>query len=107
MDALPQAVGAAVKARRKELRKTQAQLAEELAIEPRTLQRIEAGKGMPSVPALYRIAHTMNLSIDEMFFGPSGATSETHARLERRIAECDEQQKKVLLATANALLERE
>ncbi len=98
-------IGKAIKARRKEMRLTQAKLAETLGIEARYLQKIENGKNLPSINLFYRIIHVMNLSADAIFFGRSDSPSETRAALDRRLSECDERVLRALLATANALLE--
>lgn len=98
-------IGKAIKDRRKEMRLTQAKLAEELGIEARYLQKIENGKNLPSINLFYRMLHVMNLSADAIFFAQSGMPSETRAALDRRLSQCDERTLRVLLATANALIE--
>jgi len=100
-------IGDTVRMRRKEMRLTQAKLAELLEIEMRYLQKIENGKNTPSMGLFYRIVHVMNLSADEMLFGQGSASSDMRMALERRLSECDEPALRVLLATANALLEKE
>jgi len=100
-------IGDAIKMRRKEMRLTQAKLAELLEIEMRYLQKIENGKNIPSMSLFYRIVHVMNLSADGILFGQGSVPNDTRMALERRLSECEEPALRVLLATANALLEKE
>ena len=107
MQTIIQSIGKAVKARRIEMGKSQAELAEALSIDLRTVQNIEAKKTVPSGITLYRIADVMNLSLDELFFPAGNDPSPVRAMLLRRINECDEHQISVLLATANAMMDKE
>lgn len=107
MDIPAEIIGSAIKERRKEMRLTQAKLAEALGIEARYLQKIENGKSMPSMNLFYRIIHIMNLSADEILFRVGGDATAARAALDRRLSECDDHTLRVLLATVNALLDRE
>lgn len=107
MEMPKQLIGRTIRARRLELHLTQAELAEKLELDARYLQKIERGVCVPAIKTFYRIAHVLNLSLDQLFFPANNETSPTHAMLLRRIQECDEKQEKVLLATVNAMLEKE
>ena len=107
MQATAKIIGETVKARRAEMGKSQAELAEALGIDLRTVQNVEAGDTIPAGATLYRIAHVMNLSIDRMFFPVKNEGSKTSAMVLRRLSECSEYQEKIILATINAMLEKE
>lgn len=101
------ALGNAIRAHRSSARMTLAELAEKLDISVNHMQRIESGKSLPSVPVLYELARVLNFSVDDAFFGNAG-NKESAARraLQRRVAMCGEREIRVLLAAANALLEK-
>ena len=52
--------------RRKSLRITQSQLAEQISVEPVTISRLERGKHLPSIATLEKIAQALMVSIAEL-----------------------------------------
>lgn len=57
-----------IKARRKQLRLTQEQLAEKAQISRPHLADIESGKAVPSVVVAQKIAHVLKRTTDHIFF---------------------------------------
>lgn len=58
-------LGAAIKAARSENKVTQERLAEMVGIAPSHVKQIESGSRSPSVEVLYKLAYTLNFSVDD------------------------------------------
>lgn len=100
------ALGNIIKAHRVSAKMTLAELAEMVDISTNHMQRIESEKSLPSLPVLYELAHILNFSLDEAFFNAGRKESATRKALQRRITQCDERGLKILLATANAIIDK-
>ena len=95
-------LSAAIKARRKAMGLTQAKAAEAVDIETRSFQQIETGKSIPSAKLFYRLARTLNLSVDAVFFDKP-RESEVYDAIVRLLSDCSERDLHVLLATVEAM----
>jgi len=97
------ALGAAIKAARTGNKITQEKLAELIGVAPSHIKQIEAGSRSPSVEVLYKLAHTLNFSIDEVFF-PSGKNDqELLYKIERSLQDCSVHELRVVYSTITAL----
>lgn len=82
-DALQLRLGTRINSVRNERGLTQAQLAEEVGIEARSLQRIEAGRTTPSIPRLCAIAEVLGVTPGALLDGtvaPKKGTRASNAR---------------------------
>lgn len=99
-------LGNTIKAHRVSAKLTLAELAEKASISTNHMQRIESAKSLPSVPLLYELARILTFSLDEAFFGSGPKEGSTLKALQRRMMECDEHGLRILLSTANAILDK-
>ena len=100
------ALGAAVKAARLGNKITQEQLAEMIGIVPSHVKQIEAGSRSPSVEVLYKLAHTLNLSVDEIFFPGRNDDEKLMYKIERSLQDCSVHDLKVVYSTITALKDK-
>jgi len=63
---------------------TQAQLAEEVGVDARSLQRIEAGRAAPSLQRLRDIAVVLEVSVASLFEAGAGESGRGHAARDER-----------------------
>jgi transcriptional regulator with XRE-family HTH domain len=101
------ALGAAIKAARLENKITQEQLAEMTGIVPSHVKQIEAGSRSPSVEVLYKLAHTLNLSVDEIFFPGRKDDEKLLYKIERSLQDCSVHDLKVVYSTITALKDKQ
>lgn len=99
-------LGAAIKAARLENKITQEQLAEMVGIVPSHVKQIEAGSRSPSVEVLYKLAHTLNFSVDDIFFPERKDDRELLYKIERSLQECSVHELKVVYSTITALKDK-
>lgn len=98
--------GLTIKKARLEKRLTQEEVAEMLSITPIHIKQIEAGNRMPSVEVLYKIAITLNYSVDAAFFPENEDNKAMIYKIERLLRSCTPHDLCVIYATANALKEK-
>ena len=60
-------LGSRIKELRVKAKLTQAQLAENVGIDPKHLSRIEGGKNYPSLDTLEKLAYSLNIQIGDLF----------------------------------------
>ncbi len=101
------ALGTAVKAARTENKITQEKLAEMIGIAPSHVKQIEAGNRNPSVEVLYKLAHTLNFSIDDIFFPGKKDDPELLYKIERSLQNCSVHELRVVYSTITALKDNE
>lgn len=102
-----QALGAAVKAARIDNKITQEQLAEMIGIAPSHVKQIEAGKRNPSIEVLYKLALTLNFSVDDVFFPGRKSDQELLYKIERSLQQCSVHDLRVVYSTITALKDRQ
>lgn len=101
------ALGAAIKAARVENKITQEQLAEMIGIAPSHVKQIEAGNRNPSVEVLFKLAQTLNFSVDEIFFPGGKNEPELLYKIERSLKQCSVHELRVLYSTLTALKDKQ
>ena len=60
-------LGLRIKELRQKTKLTQAQLAEQIGIDPKHISRIEGGKNYPSLDTLRKLASSLNVQIGDLF----------------------------------------
>lgn len=101
-----QILSIALKKARAKKHLTQATCAELLDHSTSFQKDLEGCRCSPSIEGFYQICRTLNISADDCIFSDSNRkTDSTYHTLMRLISQCDENQLKVLTATATALLE--
>lgn len=98
-------LGAQIKASRIENRMTQEQLAEIIEIAPSHVKQIEAGTRNPSIEVLYKLAITLNFSVDDIFFPEKKEGIELQHKIERSLRLCTLHDLHVIYSTITALLD--
>ncbi|MEN6385154.1 MAG: helix-turn-helix transcriptional regulator [Phycisphaerales bacterium] len=96
-------LGAAIKRARLEKNFTQERLAEIINITPIHIKQLESGSRKPSVDVLYKLAKTLNMSIDEVFFPEKTDCKELIHKIQRGMSDCSEHELQVLYATLTAM----
>jgi len=96
-------LGAAIKRARLEKNLTQERLAEIINITPIHIKQLESGSRKPSVDVLYKLAKTLNMSIDEVFFPEKTDCKELIHKIQRGMSDCSEHELQVLYATLTAM----
>jgi transcriptional regulator with XRE-family HTH domain len=100
------ALGAAVKAARTENKITQEQLAEIIGVAPSHVKQIEAGNRNPSIEVLFKLAQTLNFSVDDIFFPGRKHDQELLYKIERSLQDCSVHELKVVYSTITALKDK-
>ena len=96
--------GIALKNARAEKKLTQAELAEILDISLPYIKDLERFRNNPSYEMFERIIRYFNLSADAVIYPEKNLPDDTYHKLVRLLTQCNEQQLRVILATAEALL---
>jgi transcriptional regulator with XRE-family HTH domain len=99
-------LGAAIKAARTENKLTQEKLSEIIGIAPSHVKQIEAGSRSPSVEVLYKLARTLNFSVDDIFFSGKKEDPELLYKIERSLQDCSVHELKVVYSTISALKDK-
>mgnify|MGYP000007091308 FL=1 len=97
-------LGAAVKDARSKRHLTQAECAELLEVSLSFQKDIERGRFSPSLENFYHICRTLNISADSCIFPYVNTENPVYQELIRIIAKCNENQLRVLISTASALI---
>jgi transcriptional regulator with XRE-family HTH domain len=100
-------LGAAIKAARSENKVTQERLAEMVGIAPSHVKQIESGSRSPSVEVLYKLAYTLNFSVDDAFFPGRKADQKLLYKIERSLQECSVHELRVVYSTITALKDKD
>jgi len=98
-------LGAAIKAARIDNKLTQEKLAEMINVASVHIKQVEAGSRKPSVDLLYKIATTLNLSVDAVFFPERPDGQELLQKIIRKLNICSLHQLHVIYTTVNAMTE--
>lgn len=96
--------GIILKNARMEKNLTQAELAEILDISLPYLKDLERFRNDPSYKMFERIIRYFNLSADAVIYPEKNRSDSTCQKIERLLSRCNEQQLRVILATAEALV---
>lgn len=100
----PKPFGTALKNARMERKLTQAELAEKLDISLSYLKDLERFRNDPSFKVFERTVRYFNISADDVIYPEREQTDETRQKVLRLLKRCDEEQMKMILAAAEALL---
>ncbi len=100
----PKPFGTALKNARMERKLTQAELAEKLDISLSYLKDLERFRNDPSFKVFERTVRYFNISADDVIYPEREQTDETRQKVLRLLRRCDEEQMKMILAVAEALL---
>lgn len=95
-------LGTAIRAARLDKHYTHEALAELVGITPTHLKHIESEHRKPSIDLLYRLALTLNLSLDTLIFPDREETA--YLKTERLMRQCNDSQLRILHATIEAML---
>ena len=98
------ALGAAIKSARLKQGYTQEQLAELLGLSPTHEKHIESGHRLPSVEVLFRLAQTLNMSLDNIVFPEQRAESGCVQEIQILLRQCTEKELAVVLDLAGSLV---
>jgi len=101
------ALGSAIKAARTENKITQEQLAEMIGVAPSHIKQMEAGNRNPSVEVLYKLARTLNFSVDDVFFPSRKDDQELLYKIERSLQNCNVHELRVVYSTISALKDKQ
>lgn len=96
-------LGKAVKLARQKKNLSQETLAEILDITPTHLKHIESGHRNPSVDLLFRMARTLQMSLDDVIFPERQLPSLNFQRAQLLLRDCNEQQLNIIVATLGAM----
>jgi transcriptional regulator with XRE-family HTH domain len=99
-------MGAAIKAARLENKLTQEKLSEMIGIAPSHVKQIEGGSRSPSVEVLYQLAHTLNFSVDDIFFPGRKNDQKLLYQIERSLQDCSVHELRVVYSTITALKDK-
>lgn len=100
----PKQFGIILKNSRMDKKLTQAELAEDLDLSLSYLKDLEGSKNMPSLEVFTRAIQYFNLSADTVIYPKINETDDTYQKILRLLTRCSENQLKVILATAEALV---
>ncbi|RJE46653.1 MULTISPECIES: helix-turn-helix transcriptional regulator [unclassified Dehalobacter] len=98
-------LGAAIKAARIDNKLTQEKLAEMINVASVHIKQVEAGSRKPSVDLLFKIAITLNMSVDTVFFPERLDGQELLQKIIRKLNICSLHQLHVVYTTVNAMTE--
>lgn len=96
--------GIILKNTRVERNLTQAELAEILDISLSYLKDLERFRNNPSYELFEKTIRYFNLSADAVIYPERNSSDSTYQKIERLLKLCDEQQLRVILSTAEALV---
>lgn len=99
-------LGAAIKNARMEKKLTQEQLAEIVGITSIHLKQLESGRRKPSIDVLYILSHTLNFSVDSIFFPERSDGLDLQYKIERSLNNCSLHELHVIYTTISAMTER-
>lgn len=99
-------LGASIKKARLAKGLTQEQLAEVVGITAVHVKQLESGRRKPSIDLLYVLAHTLNISIDSIFFPERNVGSDLQDKIERSLTNCSLHELHVIYSTITAMTEK-
>lgn len=98
-------LGARIKELRKACGLSQEQLAEQIAVDPKFVSRIEVGKNAPSLETMEKIANAFKVEIRELFEFEHLKEAAVEAKtFQRLIQEADENTRKLLMKFLQAVM---
>lgn len=98
-------LGNAIRKQRLQMHLSQEELSELVGITPTRLKHLGSEHRKPSIEVLYKLVLTLNLSLDQLFLPDLTEGSPLQEQLKLLIGRCDEDDLKVIYATARALLD--
>lgn len=105
MDMPIKLLGQLIKDARKKKKITQSELANALGISESYIKDLERGRSTPSLATLFELIKFLNFSV-EPFFYSTPEEDTFHSELKRLLSQCDEDDCRILIATALALLQK-
>lgn len=90
-------LGENISAARRAIKKTQAEIAEQVGIDTVSLSRIERGSVTPSIATLDRIANALNVPLGRLFDGISPGVKDLSDRIASTLENLPEKKRKFLL----------
>ena len=99
--------GAALKKARLGKKLTQEKLAELIGITPTHLKQLESERRKPSFDVLYKLAYSLNLSLDSLLSNSDNDAQELRNRINVCLDRCSLHEQKVVYATIEAMLNKE
>ena len=98
------ALGDCVYKRRKQLRKTQAELAEKIGATEQTVRKIEHYHANPQMDVLYSLVRTLQLDPAEIFYPEKDAGGSAHRQLFNLLSGIENEEAVELLPITEAVL---
>ena len=97
-------LGQIMKKARLEQRLTQEEIAERIGCHPQYYKNLENDKGTPSIRLFCTIMRTLNISADLYVYPNRNTGNSRYQKILQLLAQCNEYQLSILLATAEALV---
>lgn len=94
-------VGMKIKEFRKEKKLTQKELADLVGVKNSAISNYEQGTRIPKRDFLFRVANSLNISIDEFFPNQNGTVSSTLAEITKISSQLEQPRQQIVLDTAN------
>lgn len=92
------AIGTKIKYYRNKQHLTQAQLAEKSGVEPSNISHIERGATKVSLPTLFKIANTLNVSLDALVYDSLEKTLHiSNKELNLLLSDCNDNELKAII----------
>ena len=104
MSECSKALGDSIYKHRKQLKMTQAELAERSDVTEQTIRKIEHGEGNPQLDVLYSLVTELQIDPSEIFYPNKTEEGAAKKQLEILLADCSDEQIRDLLPVAEAAL---
>ena len=96
-------IGEAIKNSRIKKMMTQEELAEILDVTPTHIKHLESGHRKPSVPVLFTIAKTLDMSIDNIIFSNKHQNEKTIAEINNRLQYLSDNELNIILDLTDSI----
>lgn len=97
-------LGDAIKTTREAASLTQAELAEKVGIDSRTILNIENYHGNPKMQVLYPLIRALGIDANEIFYSREGQGSTKLHKLELLLADCSEEEIEALIPVCESVV---
>ncbi len=97
-------LGDAVHRARIRMKLTQAEVADLVDVDPRTILNIEHCKGNPKLEVLIPLVRALNIDPNEIFYPEEKAESTSVRRLNNMVKECGEAEAETIIPVVDALI---
>lgn len=97
-------IGEAIKFARIDKRVTQEELAEILNVTPTHVKHLESGHRKPSIPVLFAIAKTLNMSVDNIIFAEKTKNDKLMTDIINAAKQLNDSQLNVVLDLINSII---